>query len=168
MLTFKTRLSDFLLHLADPKSIRKINDDLSDARFNFDQTKTYYKEKKSSLFDYFTNQELNRLNYIVYQDGIKIEEKDTIRKIAKSEEDMLFHYANQSLFADLLGVIQNHLILPHDPDSSLSISIKNDSTSFELYTQKKHQLCATSTFSIRMITLPICLYILLIIFSFSY
>ena len=41
----------------------------------------------------------------------KIEDKKKIKNIALDhEKDMIFHYANQSLFADLLKAIQNRLI----------------------------------------------------------
>ena len=148
---YVSRLREFVFDIADPKSIRKINDDLSDAVFNFAQSKSYYEEKKIQLHQYSVTQELNRNHYVVIdQDGRKIEDKKKIRKIALGhKKDIIFHYANQSLFADLLKAIQDRLILPHDPDSSLSVSIKNDSTSFELYTTKKHQLRASSVFSIR-------------------
>ena len=147
-----SRLREFVFDIADPKSIRKINDDLSDAVFNFAQSKSYYQEKKKRLYEYSITQELRRNNrYVVIdEDGKKIEDKKKIKNIALDhEKDMIFHYANQSLFADLLKAIQNRLILPNDPDSSLSVSIKNDSTSFELYMTKKHQLRACSIFSIR-------------------
>ena len=145
-----SRLREFVFDIADPKSIRKINDDLSDAVFNFAQSKSYYEEKKERLYEYAVTQELTRNRYVVIDQGRKIEDKKKIRKIALDhKKDMIFHYANQSLFADLLKAIQDRLILPHDPDSSLSVSIKNDSTSFELYTTKKHQLRASSVFSIR-------------------
>ena len=56
-----SRLREFVFDIADPKSIRKINDDLADAVFNFAQSKSYYQEKKKRLYEYSITQELTRI-----------------------------------------------------------------------------------------------------------
>ena len=142
---FTSLLREFVLDIADPKSVEKINRDLSDASFNFSQTKTYYQNKKSELFEYTLKNEIDRMTYIIRYRNRMIENKDEIRKIARTSSDLfIFHYANQSLFADILTSIQTNLLLPH---SSLSLSVTNDTTVFEL--TEPHQLRASSNFLIR-------------------
>ena len=82
-----SRLREFVFDIADPKSIRKINDDLSDAVFNFAQSKSYYEGKKERLYEYAVTQELTRNLYVVIDQGRKIEDKKKIRKIAREAED---------------------------------------------------------------------------------
>ena len=131
---FRERIDRFLLDIADPKSIREINDRLS--RKTFESLREYYSSKED-LETYTLKQEIERMTYVVVNEkGQLLQNLEDIRQFGRSCRDheyyRMWRYANQSLLADVVSEIQKIIVHPHDPENELCVRVTNSNTQFSL------------------------------------
>eukprot|EP00939_MAST-03C_sp_MAST-3C-sp1_P003805 g3805.t1 len=105
-------------------------------RNTFEKLREYY-SSKDDLEKYTLNQEIDRMDYVVFTSTGKILRKsEDIRQFGKTCRDhryyRMWRYANQSLLADVLLEIQTIIVRPHDPEGELSVRVANLNTKFSL------------------------------------
>jgi hypothetical protein len=131
---FCEALRQFSLDLADPATRDKINNAL--AQKPYDALAEYY-EARPELAKYTIEQEVPRMDYkIIPVEGAPITEGGKIKEFFHSsdehESSILWRFSNQSVLADLLITLREHMVEPHDPSGALCIIVRNVSVSFVL------------------------------------
>lgn len=132
-------LKDFLLNFADGKVREHINSELTNSKYS--DFMDYYLENEK-LAGYTINTELNRMNFRLRYQGAEITQKDEIIGVyEKTPFNDMWKLANQSIYSELLTVLQKVFVNP-----DLSISIISTSSSFDMDFDQ-NRISATSTFT---------------------
>jgi hypothetical protein len=131
---FCDTLRQFSLDLADPETRDKINNAL--AQKPYEALAEYY-ETRPELAKYTVEQEVTRMDYTVIPiDGASISDTSEIQQFYsgsfEEQDSILWRFANQSVLADLMMAIREHMVEPHDPHGALCICVRNVSVSFVL------------------------------------
>ena len=73
------RVRQFILDVADPKSVREINREL--ARTSFEKLSAYYEDEKRRLGEYTLQHEIDRMRYTIVTPDVGI--LDNVKRIRK-------------------------------------------------------------------------------------
>ena len=132
-------MKEFLLNLADGKVRDYINTELTSSRYS--DFMDYYLENEK-LAGYTINTELNRMDFrLRYQDADFSQKDEIIGVYEKTSSHDIWKLSNQSVYSEILTILQKTFVNP-----DLSISIVSTSSSFDLDFDR-NQFSATSVFT---------------------
>ena len=123
--SIERNLKKFVEDLADTHTVlQAMNASLS--RRNYNDFMDYYL-KAHRLSGYFET-ELRRLSFVVRKNGVDCSNKDEILSIYEKNPLLdIWRLGNQSIYADILGVLQNNFMR-----NDLSISVVSSSSHFDI------------------------------------
>ena len=119
------QFKDFFIELTDELVREKINKSLD--HLEFDLFINYY-VKNVSLSNYTIEREMSRMKFEVFHQSILYKGKEDILSIFEKEsQSLLWRFANQSIYAEIVNAIQVHF-----PIQELHISVTSTSTLFQI------------------------------------